>query len=133
MFNESLLISELSFKASRSSGAGGQHVNKTASKVQLIWDLNNSAVFSDMQKKRLAVKLKDKLTANGMVLLSSETSRSQHQNKAQVIKRFLKLVAQGLVVSKKRKPTKIPKSVKLKRLSNKKKHAEKKSQSETSQ
>lgn len=126
MFDEALLITELSFKAVRSSGAGGQHVNKTSSKVVLNWDLPNSQVFSENQKVRIQKKLKNRLTTEGVLILSSEASRSQHKNKALVIKRFLEVIKQGLIVPKKRKPSKVPRAVKLKRLSNKKKQADKK-------
>lgn len=126
MFNKDLLLTELHFKAVRSSGAGGQHVNKTASKVLLSWHLNKTQVFSEIQKTRLEKNLKNRLTTDGVLLLHSEASRSQHKNKALVIKRFLELIQRGLKLPKKRKPTKIPKSAKLKRLSNKKKQADKK-------
>ncbi|TYB78987.1 alternative ribosome rescue aminoacyl-tRNA hydrolase ArfB [Bizionia myxarmorum] len=126
MFDAALLITELSFKAVRSSGAGGQHVNKTSSKVVLNFDLPNSQVFSENQKERLLKKLQNRLTTEGILILHSEESRSQHKNKDLVIKRFLEVIRQGLIVPKKRKPTKVPRSVKLKRLSNKKKQADKK-------
>jgi len=126
MFDAAFLITELSFKAVRSSGAGGQHVNKTSSKVVLNWDLPNSQVFSENQKARLLKKLDNRLTTEGVLILSSEDSRSQHKNKDLVIKRFLELIKQGLIVPKKRRPTKVPRAVKLKRLSNKKKNADKK-------
>lgn len=126
MFDATLLITELSFKAVRSSGAGGQHVNKTSSKVVLNWDLPNSQVFSENEKDRIQKNLQNRLTTEGILILSSEDSRSQHKNKDLVIKRFLDIIRQGLVVPKKRKPTKVPRSVKLKRLSNKKKQADKK-------
>ncbi|OBX21338.1 MULTISPECIES: alternative ribosome rescue aminoacyl-tRNA hydrolase ArfB [Bizionia] len=126
MFDAAFLITELSFKAVRSSGAGGQHVNKTSSKVVLNWDLPNSQVFSENQKARLLKRLDNRLTTEGVLILSSEDSRSQHKNKDLVIKRFLELIKQGLIVPKKRRPTKVPRAVKLKRLSNKKKNADKK-------
>ncbi|WP_191858667.1 alternative ribosome rescue aminoacyl-tRNA hydrolase ArfB [Hanstruepera ponticola] len=126
MFHEELLISELQFKAVRSSGAGGQHVNKVSSKVVLNFDLNNSQVFSEEQKVLLFKNLATRLTSEGVLILQSDESRSQHKNKEFVIKRFLELIKQGLIVPKKRKPTKTPKSVKLKRLANKKQQSEKK-------
>ena len=126
MFDEELLISELQFKAVRSSGAGGQHVNKVSSKVVLNFDLNNSQVFSEEQKVLLFKNLATRLTSEGVLILQSDESRSQHKNKEFVIKRFLELIKQGLIVPKKRKPTKTPKSVKLKRLANKKQQSEKK-------
>lgn len=126
MFDEELLISELQFKAVRSSGAGGQHVNKVSSKVVLNFDLNNSQVFSEEQKVLLLKNLATRLTSEGVLILQSDESRSQHKNKELVIKRFLELIKQGLIVPKKRKPTRTPKSVKLKRLASKKQHSEKK-------
>ena len=124
MFDEALLISELTFKAIRSSGAGGQHVNKVASKVVLNFNLKQSEVFSEAQKNLLLNNLSNRLTTDGILILQSDESRSQHKNKELVVKRFLDLIKQGLKVPKKRKPTKIPKA--LKRLSKKKQQADKK-------
>lgn len=126
MFDEELLISELQFKAVRSSGAGGQHVNKTSSKVVLNFDLENSQVFSEEQKALLIKNLATRLTTEGILILQCEDSRSQHKNKETVIKRFLELIKQSLKVPKKRKPTKIPKAVKLRRLANKRQQSDKK-------
>ena len=126
MFDEALLISELTFKAIRSSGAGGQHVNKVASKVVLNFNLKQSEGFSEAQKNLLLNNLSNRLTTDGILILQSDESRSQHKNKELVVKRFLDLIKQGLKVPKKRKPTKIPKAVKLKRLSKKKQQADKK-------
>lgn len=126
MFNEDALIAELTFKAIRSSGAGGQHVNKVSSKVVLNFDLTNSQVFSEEQKALLSKNLANRLNLDGILILNSDKSRSQHKNKELVIKRFLELMQQGLKVPKKRRPTKVPKSVKLKRLSKKKQQADKK-------
>ena len=126
MFDEALLISELTFKAIRSSGAGGQHVNKVASKVVLNFNLKQSEVFSEAQKNLLLNNLSNRLTTDGILILQSDENRSQHKNKELVVKRFLDLIKQGLKVPKKRKPTKIPKAVKLKRLSKKKQQADKK-------
>ena len=126
MFDEGLLISELTFKAIRSSGAGGQHVNKVSSKVVLNFDLTNSQVFSEEQVALLLKNLSTRLTSDGILILHSDESRSQHKNKELVIKRFLELIQQSLKVPKKRKPTKVPRAVKLKRLSKKKQQADKK-------
>ena len=126
MFDEQAVLSELQFKAVRSSGAGGQHVNKVSSKVVLNFDLQNSQVFTEEQKALLLKNLATRLTFEGILILQSDTSRSQHKNKEDVIKRFLELINQSLIIPKKRKKTKTPKSAKLKRLSNKKQHAEKK-------
>jgi len=126
MFNADLLITELTFKAIRSSGAGGQHVNKVSSKVVLNFDLSNSQVFSEEQKALLSKNLSNRLTIEGVLILQSDESRSQHKNKELVIKRFLELIKHSLKAPKKRKPTKVPRAVKLKRLTKKKQQADKK-------
>lgn len=126
MVDTEKLIRELQFKAVKSSGAGGQHVNKTASKVELQFDIEHSKVLDDEQKKLLYKKLKNRLTKDKILILQSEESRSQHKNKALVIARFLELVKTGLKKSKPRKKTKVPKVVKLKRLRNKKQQSKKK-------
>ena len=120
------LIKELKFKAVRSSGAGGQHVNKVSSKVELIFDLLNSSEFSEDEKELLQKNLKTKLTKEGVLLLQCDESRSQHKNKELVIKRFIEIISNGLKVPKKRKPTKPNRASIQKRLDKKKKHAFKK-------
>ena len=120
------IIAELNFKAVRSSGAGGQNVNKVSSKVVLSFDLFNSQCLSDDEKTVLSEKLKTKLTSAGMLILNCDEDRSQLKNKEIVTKRFLKLIQNALVIPKKRKPTKIPKGVIEKRLKNKASTAEKK-------
>ena len=120
------LLKELKFKAVRSSGAGGQHVNKVSSKVELIFDLQNSSEFSEDEKIVLLKNLQTKLTKENILLLSCDESRSQHKNKEIVIKRFLTLIINSLKVPKRRKATKPSKSSVQKRLDKKKKHAYKK-------
>jgi len=120
------LLKELKFKAVRSSGAGGQHVNKVSSKVELIFDLQNSFEFSEDEKIVLLKNLQTKLTKENILLLSCDESRSQHKNKEIVIKRFLQLIINGLKVPKKRKATKPSKSSVQKRLDKKKNIAFKK-------
>ena len=122
------LVPELSFKAIRSSGSGGQHVNKVSSKMELHFDLKNSTVLSDYQKKLLFKSLKTKLTNNKELVLQCDESRSQHKNKELVIKRFLTLIEKGIIVPKKRKPTKKPKSAIKKRLKTKRIQSEKKAE-----
>ncbi|GGK49017.1 MULTISPECIES: alternative ribosome rescue aminoacyl-tRNA hydrolase ArfB [Flavobacteriaceae] len=124
--NSDNIIQELKFKAVRSSGAGGQHVNKVSSKVELLFDLQNSLCLSDDEKELLIQKLKSKFTKENVLLLSCDESRSQHKNKEIVTKRFLELIKKGLKVPKKRKATKPSKSSIQKRLDKKKKHAYKK-------
>ena len=117
--NKEKIINELKFKAVRSSGAGGQNVNKVSSKVVLTYDLNASQALSEEEKEVLFVKLKSKLTLENILIINCDEDRSQLKNKEIVIKRFLDLITKSLVVPKKRKPTKIPRSVIEKRLKNK--------------
>jgi len=120
------LIKELNFKAVRSSGAGGQHVNKVSSKIELYFDLLNSVELSSEEKELLLKNLQSKLTKEGVLLLNCDESRSQHKNKEIAIKRFLEIIYNGLKVPKKRKATKPSKSSIQKRLDKKKKLAYKK-------
>jgi ribosome-associated protein len=120
------LIKELKFKAVRSGGAGGQHVNKVSSKVELLFDLQNSVELSSEEKELLLKNLQNKLTKEHVLLLNCDESRSQHKNKEIVIDRFLQIIANGLKVQKKRKASKPTKSSIQKRLDKKKKLAYKK-------
>ncbi|MBU2939011.1 aminoacyl-tRNA hydrolase [Lacinutrix sp. C3R15] len=126
MFNEEKLISELNFKAIRSSGAGGQHVNKVSSKIEITFYLEDTLVFNETQKERLKQKLNSRLTKEHVLILQCGESRSQHKNKEIAIKRFLQIIKEGLLVPKKRKPTKVPRAVKIKRLKSKRSNSEKK-------
>jgi len=123
---QDVLVSELKFKAVRSSGSGGQNVNKVATKVELIFNLEDSLAFSEEEKLRLFQKLSNKLTKDNNLILQCDESRSQHKNKEIVIARFLSLIQDALERKKKRIPTKIPKSVIRKRLSDKRNVSEKK-------
>ena len=114
------IISELSFKAIRSSGAGGQNVNKVSSKVVLTFDLKNSQALTEEEKVRLETKLASRLTTDLVLILNCDEDRSQFRNKEIVIKRFLELIKNALFIPKERKPTKIPKSVIRKRIKDKK-------------
>jgi ribosome-associated protein len=105
------LITELQFKAVRSSGAGGQNVNKVSSKVVLSFDLKNSKILSDEEKMLLEMSLAYRLTNDQILILNCDEDRSQLKNKEIVTKRFLSIIEQGLHVPKIRKTTKIPKSV----------------------
>jgi len=120
------LISELVFKAVRSSGSGGQHVNKVSSKVVLSFNISNSETLSDTQKELLKTALVNRLNTKNELVLHCDESRSQHKNKSLVIMRFLQIIKQGLIIPKKRIPTKTPKSVIRKRLKNKKKQSDRK-------
>lgn len=114
------IIAELQFKAVRSSGAGGQNVNKVSSKVVLTFDLKNSQALSDDEKALLENKLASRLTSEQILILNCDEDRSQLKNKTLVIKRFIDLIIAGLIIPKIRKATKIPKSVIRKRIKDKK-------------
>ena len=126
MFNEELLIKEFNFKAIRSSGAGGQHVNKVSSKIELSFNIEDSLVFNQEQKERLLEKLKTKISNKGDLILQCGESRSQHKNKSIAVSRMVELLKAALKIDKERVPTKIPKSVIKRRLKNKRVNAEKK-------
>lgn len=118
------ILSELTYKAVRSSGAGGQNVNKVASKVVLTFDLLHSFVLNEDEKIRALKKLKSKLTLDGILILNCDEDRSQLKNKGIITKRFLEIIEKALVLPKERKATKIPRSVIEKRLKDKSSVAE---------
>ena len=120
------ILKELQFKAVRSSGAGGQHVNKVASKVELFFNLENSLGLSIEEKQRLQLKLASRLTKDSTLIISCDESRSQHKNKELVIKRFFKLIKENLRIPKKRKDTKPSKAVIKKRVESKQRNSVKK-------
>lgn len=126
MFNEKNILQELSFKAIRSSGSGGQHVNKVSSKIELTFNLKQSLVFNEIQKIRLINKLHNRLTKDGVLILQCGESRSQYKNKQIIIKRFLELIKVALIIPRKRIPTKISKVAIEKRLNNKRNISHKK-------
>ena len=121
-----LLISEVALKAIRSSGSGGQNVNKVSTKIELQFDVNNSNGLDESEKVLLIENLNTRLTKNNVLILQCDESRSQLKNKKIIKERFLELIKEALTVQKERIPTKTPKSVKLKRLKNKRQNAEKK-------
>ncbi|MBP8791844.1 MAG: aminoacyl-tRNA hydrolase [Lutibacter sp.] len=118
--DKEIIIKELQFKAVRSSGAGGQHVNKVSSKVELIFDVGNSHAFSSEEMELVLLKLSSKLTKENVLLLNCDESRSQHKNKDLVITRFLTIIEKALYKPKKRKATKPTKSSIQKRIDKKK-------------
>ena len=120
------IITELNFKAVRSSGAGGQNVNKVSSKVVLTFDLNASQALNEQEKALLAIKLATKLTSENLLILNCDEDRSQLKNKSIVIKRFLEVIEKAVIVPKKRKATKPTKASKEKRIESKKNDAAKK-------
>ncbi len=124
--NEEQLIKELDFRAVKSSGPGGQHVNKTASKVELYFDVDSSEGLSDIEKERLLKAFSTRITKDNIMILQNANSRSQHKNKEAVISQFLEMIKSGTKAPKIRKKTKPGKMAKHKRLREKKIQAEKK-------
>ena len=120
------LIREITMITSRASGPGGQHVNRTESKVELHWNLEESLVLSDGQKRLLRERLGRRLTSEGVLILTSQATRSQIKNREIVLRRFLELVDKSLKPPKKRVRTKPKKSAIEKRLKQKKQQSEKK-------
>lgn len=124
--NENLVLRELLFKAVRSSGPGGQHVNKTSSKVEVQFDLLNSDALTESEKGRLHNKLKNRVNSEGILVLQCGESRSQHRNKSLVIQRLLDLLRDNLRTAKPRKKSKPSRSAIEKRLRSKQHRALKK-------
>lgn len=120
------LVKEFKYRAVRSSGSGGQHVNKVSTKVELSFNVLESYVLNESQKQRLQHKLQNKLTKEGVLILKCGESRSQLKNKTIVTNRAVQLVLSALKVDKKRIATKTPKSVNLKRLKSKRFKSERK-------
>tara|TARA_R110002049_G_scaffold68672_8_gene178050 strand:+ start:795 stop:1199 length:405 start_codon:yes stop_codon:yes gene_type:complete len=121
-----VVIKEFQYKAVRSSGPGGQHVNKTATKVEISLDIISSEAFTDLEKERLQQKLSNRISSEGILTLQCGETRSQHRNKAIVLERMLELLKQSLTLAKPRKKTKPSKSAIQKRLKSKKEQALKK-------
>ena len=126
--NDSLSIprNELDVRVSRSSGAGGQHVNKTSSRVEIFWNIPASRALTDEQRTRLLDKLSSRLTTEGSIRVVASDMRSQSRNRDLAEERLAELVRRALVVPRKRKPTKPTRAAKEARLESKKLHSNKK-------
>ena len=110
---------ELHFQYSRSSGPGGQHVNRTASQVELTFDVLNSPSLNEAQRARVLSKLKSYIDTRGILHLTSQTTRSQHRNRAEVVERFALLLQRALHVPKRRIPTRPSAAAEARRLAEK--------------
>lgn len=126
--NDSLWIprAELAYRASRSGGPGGQHVNTSSTRVEVVWDVGASPSLSDAQRARLQEKLANRINGEGELLLAASDHRSQLQNKEAATERLVELVRQALVVPKPRKKTRPTRAAKEARLQAKKHQSDKK-------
>ena len=121
------LQKEITYRTSRSGGAGGQHVNKVSTKVELLFNVKNSMFLTERKKTIILEKLSNRISKDGILSLTCDETRSQLTNKEIAFDRFINLIKTALTPIKKRRPTKPSKSSVRKRLENKKKHSEKKS------
>jgi ribosome-associated protein len=116
-------LAELEFRASRSGGPGGQHVNTSSTRVEVTWDVAGSPALSEEQRQRLLVRLASRLDGTGRLRLVSSSTRSQLRNREDVTERLREVVALALVVPKTRKRTRTPRAAKAARLENKRRRA----------
>ncbi len=124
--DKKIIKEEIRFKAVRSSGAGGQHVNKVSSKVILTFDIASSDGLTPGEKRLLLKKMTTKLTKEGMLQLAVEESRSQFRNKALATERLLNLITENLIRPKVRRATKPTRGSKIRKAKDKARQSEKK-------
>ncbi len=120
--------SELQITASRSSGPGGQHVNKTDSRIQVRWNIPASGALSDFLKNRVINTLRSRLTEDGDLLLACDSHRSQRRNKEEAMQRLAALVREALIPPKPRRKTKPTRASRQRRLDDKKRRSDVKKQ-----
>ena len=118
--------SELTYRATRSGGPGGQHVNKTSTRIELTWAPGESRALTPDQRHRLIERLGHRLDGRGVLRLVSDRTRSQLQNKEDATERFVEVLRAALTPRKVRRPTKVPRAAKARRLDAKRRHGEKK-------
>jgi ribosome-associated protein len=119
-FTKADLQKEISYKTSRSGGKGGQNVNKVSSKVELLFSVTNSLLFTDEEKELLNHKLQSRFNKDGLIQVICDEERSQYLNKEKAVERLIVLLTRALYKPKVRKPTKVSKAAKMARLENKK-------------
>jgi ribosome-associated protein len=125
-FTKADLQKEIIYKTSRSGGAGGQNVNKVSSKVELLFSVTNSLLFSDEEKELINGKLQSRFNKDGLVQVICDVERSQYLNKEKAVERLIVLINKALHKPKIRKPTKVSKASKAARLDSKRINAVKK-------
>jgi ribosome-associated protein len=116
-------LAELEFRASRSGGPGGQHVNTSSTRVEVTWDVAGSTALSEEQRQRLLARLASRLDGTGRLRLVSSSTRSQLRNREDVTERLREVLAQALVVPKTRKRTRPPREAKAARLESKRRRS----------
>ena len=124
--DDSLTIprAELTYRATRSGGPGGQHVNTSSTRVELTWDVDASPSLSDEQRARIREKLANRISGEGVLLLAASEHRSQHQNREAVTERFVELVRRSLIVPKPRKKSRPSRAAREARLHAKRRRSE---------
>lgn len=125
-FSKTDLQKETFYKTSRSGGKGGQNVNKVSSKVELLFSVNDSALFNEDEKLLINEKLQSRFNKDGYVQVICDEERSQYLNKEKALERLIVLLTKSLQVQKIRKPTRPSKKVKAERLDSKKMQSVKK-------
>lgn len=115
---------ELTYRATRSGGPGGQHVNTSSTKVEVAWDAANSPSVTEPQRERILRKLANRINSEGVLLLTEGGSRSQHKNKEAVTERFQEILREALHVPKPRRKTKPTRASRERRIRAKKRRAE---------
>lgn len=124
--NDDLFLprAELGYRASRAGGPGGQHVNTSSTRVELVWDVDASPSLTEAQRARIREKLANRISGEGLLLLAEGGSRSQHQNKEAVTERLAELLAEALHVPKPRRKTRPTRASRERRRQSKKRRSE---------
>jgi ribosome-associated protein len=116
--------SELEYRATRAGGAGGQHVNTSSTRIELLWNVTRSAVLDDERRARVAARLATRIDGEGWLRVVSSARRSQQQNREAAEARLAELVRGALVVQKRRRPTKPTRASREERIRDKRKRSE---------